>query len=208
MTIKEFFSLKKNLFFWLNIVAIIVTAILIIFLVFRGLDTYTRHGQGVAVPDVKGMTVKEAMDMFARYNLQIAVSDSTYVKDKPAGSILDHNPPSGQKVKEGRIIYLTVNTSKIPLQQVPDVADNSSYRQAEARMIASGFKLTPPEHIKGEKDWVYGVKYNGGKLETGEKVPMGATLTLIVGNGNRYDSEGGDSLEEADETIIVDESWF
>ena len=40
------------------------------------------------------------------------------------------------RVKEGRIIYLTINAINIPLQAVPDVADNSSLRQAEARILA------------------------------------------------------------------------
>lgn len=210
MTIKEFFSFKKNIFFWLNILAILVTAILIIFLVFKGLDGYTRHGQAIMVPDAKGMTITDARDLFAKYNLQAVVSDSTYVKEKSPGSVLEHNPPSGQKVKEGRIIYLTINTLNTPLQVVPDVADNSSYRQAEARMVASGFKLAPPELVKGEKDWVYGVKYNGNRLDTGERVPMGATLTLIVGNGYRYDPNNPDSLEDVSEPddAVVDESWF
>ena len=82
------------------------------------------------MPDVKGMTVAEAGAVFDSRGLACIVSDSTYVKDKPAGCILDYNPAAGQKVKEGRIIYLTINAINIPLQVVPDVADNSSLRQA------------------------------------------------------------------------------
>ena len=107
-----------------------------------------------------------------------SVSDSSYVKNKPAGSILDVTPSVGQKVKEGRIIYLTINTLNIPLRPVPDVADNSSMRQAQAKILAAGFKLSENEMIPGEKDWVYGVKYMGRQLEMGDKVPVGATLTL------------------------------
>ena len=70
------------------------------------------------------------------------VSDSSYVKNKPSGIILDLNPSVGQKVKEGRTIYLTINTLSTPLSVVPDVADNSSVRQAQAKLIAAGFKLT------------------------------------------------------------------
>ena len=33
--------------------------------------------------------------------------------------------------------------------------DNSSLRQAEAKLRALGFKITEPEYISGEKDWVY-----------------------------------------------------
>ena len=60
MTIKEFFSFKANRFFWVNIIAMVVVAVLIVFGALKGLDIYTRHGQAVVVPDVKGMSVSEA----------------------------------------------------------------------------------------------------------------------------------------------------
>lgn len=120
-------------------------------------------------------------------------------------------------MKEGRIIYLTINAINIPLQAVPDVADNSSLRQAEARILASGFKLNDIEYMAGEKDWVYGVKYQDRVLAMGEKVPMGATLTLMVGNGGEEMQEG-DSLSADEgteprevvtsESSAADESWF
>ena len=42
-------------------------------------------------------------------------------------------------------------------------------RQAQARLLATGFKLAENEYIAGEKDWVYGVKYKGRTLTNGEK---------------------------------------
>ena len=159
MTIKEFFSFKANRFFWVNIIAMVVVAVLIVFGALKGLDIYTRHGQAVVVPDVKGMSVSEAEKMFRDQGLTYVVSDSNYVKNKPSGIILDLNPSVGQKVKEGRTIYLTINTLSTPLCVVPDVADNSSVRQAQAKLMAAGFKLTENRMVSGEKDWVYGVIY-------------------------------------------------
>lgn len=60
MTIKEFFSFKANRFFWINIIAMVVVAVLIVVGTLKGLDIYTRHGEAVIVPDVKGMSVSEA----------------------------------------------------------------------------------------------------------------------------------------------------
>lgn len=217
MTIKEFFTFRQNKYFWINIIAMIVVVALLLFGTLKGIDIYTRHGEAVVVPHVKGMTVGEAGMVFGNRGLSCVVSDSTYVKGKPAGCILDYNPSAGQKVKEGRIIYLTINAMNVPLQVIPDVADNSSLRQAEARILASGFKLNDVEYMAGEKDWVYGVKYQGRMLAVGEKVPMGATLTLMVGDGNREVPEG-DSLSAnggteaqrpaSSEDSVTDESWF
>lgn len=216
MTIKEFFSFQQNKYLWVNLIAMAVAVILLIFGVLKGLDVYTRHGEAVVVPDVKGMGLEEAEKTFRNHGLNCVVADSNYVKTLPAGCILEYNPVAGQKVKEGRTIYLTINTLDVPLQIVPDVADNSSLRQAEARILASGFKLAQIQYVSGEKDWVYGVKYKGRQLTTGAKVPIGSTLTLMVGNGG-VDPEEADSLgvEATDvaepvpsEKSATDESWF
>lgn len=213
MTIKEFFSFTANRFFWVNIIAMVVVAVLIVFGALKGLDIYTRHGQAVVVPDVKGMSVSEAEKMFRDQGLTYVVSDSNYVKNKPSGIILDLNPSVGQKVKEGRTIYLTINTLSTPLCVVPDVADNSSVRQAQAKLMAAGFKLTENRMVSGEKDWVYGVIYQGHQLQIGDKAPIGATLTLMVGDG--VQSAGADSVDmvedaaiSADDSGTEDDSWF
>lgn len=218
MTIKDFFSFKENKYFWVNIIAMVVSVIVLVFLVLKGLDVYTRHGEGVVVPDVKGMGVNEAEKMLRNHGLTCVVADSNYVKNKPAGIILELNPAVGQKVKEGRTIYLTINTLDTPLRVVPDVADNSSVRQAQAKLTASGFRLTENQYVSGEKDWVYGVKYMGRELGIGDKAPMGATLTLLVGDGTTEPAYG-DSIDAAveevvegtnqgEESAITEESWF
>ena len=185
---------------------------LLLFGVLKWLDVYTRHGEAVVVPDVKGMTVGEAEMLLRNHGLVCVVSDSNYVKNKPAGSILELNPSAGQKVKEGRTIYLTINTLDVPLRLVPDVADNSSVRQAQAKILAAGFKLSENELISGEKDWVYGVKYKGRQLNMGDKVPVGATLTLLVGDGETQvqDSDSLEIVEDAAGTtdVSTDDSWF
>lgn len=216
MTIKEFFSFKTNKYFWANIIAMIVVVVIILFVALKGLDTYTRHGEAVVVPDVKGMTVEEATKMFRNHGLTCIVSDSSYMKNKPAGIVLDLNPGAGQKVKEGRNIYLTINTLDVPLRPVPDVADNSSVRQAQAKILAAGFKLNEIQIVTGEKDWVYGVKYQGRQLKAGEKIPLGAALTLLAGNGtsdtldtDSLDVESGTAEPTVSESSSAqDDSWF
>lgn len=223
MTIKEFFSFRRNRFFWFNIVAMGGVMCGFFFGVMRWLDIYTHHGEAVVVPDVKGMSVREAETVFANRGLVCMVADSTYRKDLTPGCVLDNKPTAGQKVKEGRIVYLTINTYSIPPKNVPDVADNSSLRQAEARLLAAGFKLAAIDTVRGELDWVYGVRYGDRLLEQGEEVPTGAALVLVVGDGsgelphNREDSLAVDSLSIAKPVEVSkrrqqddteEESWF
>lgn len=200
--------------FWGNLIAMVVVVAVVLWGVLKGLDVYTRHGEAVVVPDVKGMTVDEAARAFAGKGLTCVVSDSTYVKTLPAGSILDYHPGVGQKVKQGRVIYLTINTLNVPLSAVPDVADNSSAREAEARLLAAGFKLTPNDSVPGERDWVYGVRMGRDTLSRGAQVPTGAILTLIIGNGNPVRHVPVDSLgtdlpgQDAPAELPEEESWF
>ncbi|MBO4984344.1 MAG: PASTA domain-containing protein [Bacteroides sp.] len=217
MTIKEFFSFKSNKYFWGNLLAMVLVVVALLVGVLNWLDSYTRHGEAVVVPEVKGLSVKQAEEAFARQQLVAVISDSTYIKDEPAGCVLDCNPSAGHKVKKGRIVYLTVNTQSVPLQLVPDVADNSSLRQAEARLLASGFKLDSVKLVAGEKDWVYGVRYNNRSLAIGEKIPMGATVTLEVGDGGALALDSLNSLQDslsrhqvkpATTPAKAEDSWF
>jgi hypothetical protein len=211
MNLKEFFSLKANKRLWLNLLAMAIVVVAILFATLKGLDVYTHHGEAVQVPDIKGLTVTEAMQALQRSKLVGMVADSSYVKDQPAGIILELKPAVGEKVKEGRTVYLTINTLNIPLRPVPDLADNSSLREAQAKVLAAGFRLDEIEFIAGEKDWVYGVKYQGRPLIAGDKAPQGAALTLMVGNGEA-DTLELDSLTNAeqmtDSTGQADDSWF
>ena len=209
ISLKDFFSFKNNRFFWLNLIAMPVVVIAVIWGVLHWLDVYTHHGESIIVPDVNGLPIKEAENEFYKKSLKVEVVDSNYVKGIPAGAVLEQKPISGSKVKIGRTIYLTINTGEIPKVAIPDIIDNSSFRQAEARLRAMGFKLTEPEYIEGEKDWIYGVKYNGKELISGEKIPREAVLTLCVGDDKlKGDSIQSDSLRINTDKPIVDESWF
>ena len=212
ISLRDFFSFKNNRFFWLNLIAMPIVVIAVILGVLNWLDTYTHHGESIIVPNVNGLPLKHAENELSKKTLKIEVVDSNYVKGMPAGAILDQKPAGGSKVKKGRTIYLTINTEEAPKVAIPDIIDNSSFRQAEARLRALGFKMTEPEFIEGEKDWIYGVKYNGKQLSTGEKIPREAVLTLCVGDDKlNSDSLRTDSLflnTNKDNKAIVDESWF
>lgn len=212
ISLKDFFSFKKNRAFWLNLIAMPAVVIAIIFGVLHWLDDYTHHGQSIIVPNVKGLPLQQAEAEFNKKNLKTVVIDSNFVKGMPAGAVLEQKPTSGAKVKTGRTVYLTINTAEMPKVAIPDIIDNSSYRQAEARLRALGFKLTAPEIISGEKDWVYAVKYMEKELTNGEKIPRESVLTLIIGDDEmKADSLSTDSLiigTPKETNPVIDETWF
>ena len=215
VTLKNFFSFKNNRFFWLNIIAMIIVIVVAVFGTLWGLDLYTHHGEAYVVPNVKNKNVDQAQLLLNQQFMQGIVIDSNYVKELPAGIVLDQAPAGGLRVKKGRTIYLTINTNEVPKIKIPDVIDNSSMRQAAAKLKAMGFKLTEPEMVAGEQDWVYGIKYRGRALKAGDKVPSEALLTLCIGSTQMRDSLSMDSLNmqiemnsSEDEAPTVDDSWF
>ena len=185
----------------INLAAMAAVVIVAVLVTFRWIDNYTEHGIAITVPNVTGMQEEEAIQALSQHRL-IGIADAMeYVKGVPAGEVLNQRPGINAKVKHGRKIYLTISSGNHPMKTVPDVADNSSLRQAESRLRAAGFLLTPHDTIEGELDWVYGVSYNGRELKGEEQVPEGATLTLIIGGGEKLDAD----------TIVaptVEEGWF
>ena len=217
VTFKDFFSFKNNRFFWVNIIAMVVVVVVAIFSTLEWLDSYTRHGEAIDVPNVKNINIDEAEVMLSNRDLSVVVIDSVYKKNLPAGTIIEQNPVAGSKIKKGRAIYVTINSDKVPLIAIPDIVDNSSLRQAEAKLQAMGFKLTEPEFISGGRDWVYGLSYKARQLNAGDRVPREAILTIIAGNGSdvvQQDSTLMDSMNmDGSEGDIpsetkTDDSWF
>ena len=183
MKIKEFFGKFCSLYLWWNLLAMGLVIVGLCFGLKYGLEVYTHHGEGIELPDM----VKMSSDN-ARLLLEV-VTDSGYNKRLPAHCILAQSPGPGTKVKSGHVVYVTINSPSSPSFPIPDVIDNSSYREAEAKLQALGFKLLPPKRILGEKDWVYGILSHGRQLNTGDRVTIDTPLTLLIGNGHFGDFE-------------------
>ena len=183
MRTKEFFGKFCSKFLFWNLIAMALVVILLVVGVNYGLAWYTHHGESIRVPNIEGMRITKAREMMEECGLEIVVTDSGYNKRLPADCVLTQSPGAGLTVKSGHTIYVTINSSNSPSVAIPDVVDNCSYREAEAKLISLGFKVLPPQYVTGEKDWVYGVSCNGRKVSTGERISIEQPLTLLVGSG-------------------------
>lgn len=189
MKIKEFFGKFCSLYLWWNLLAMGLVIVGLCFGLKYGLEVYTHHGEGIELPDMVKMSSDNARLLLEEKGLEMVVTDSGYNKRLPAHCILAQSPGPGTKVKSGHVVYVTINSPSSPSFPIPDVIDNSSYREAEAKLQALGFKLLPPKRILGEKDWVYGILSHGRQLNTGDRVTIDTPLTLLIGNGHFGDFE-------------------
>lgn len=182
-----------------NLLAMLLAVIALCVALWIWMVSYTKHGESVEVPEVKGMMISDAEYALEELDLVTVVVDSAYVRKLPAGIVLEQKPTPGSKVKSGREIYLTINQKQTPSNTIPDIAGNCSRREAEARLRSLGFKLGPIELVPGDPDWVIALKVNGREVYTGERVPSDAPVVLVIGNSDLGSDEDefelfGDSL--------------
>lgn len=155
----------------------------ILYATLKWLDSYTRHNEAVIVPDVKGLNIEEAARFFDSNGLRYSVIDSVFSKSVKPGAIVEIMPVTGSKVKEGRIVFITVNAMTSQMAEVPEVED-LSFRQAYALLRARGFEKIETVYVPGVyKDLAIGVELRGRLLDRGEMVQLSAPLVLKISNG-------------------------
>ncbi|MCD7973484.1 MAG: PASTA domain-containing protein [Candidatus Azobacteroides sp.] len=189
-----------------NILIAILVLILLVIFIFLWLNVYTNHGKTVTVPNVKGVTVEQAIPSLKSKGLRYEVVDSIYMKNQKPGVICEQLPQAESTVKLNRTIYLTINSFSSRQIELPDVRDLSQ-RQAEGMLEKAGFTVSV-ELVESEfKDLVLRVKKGNTVVYPGTKFIDGTKLTLEVGNGalgNLSDSIPPISVDDS----IPDESWF
>lgn len=208
MALKNFFTGKSGVKFWVNIVMMVLIIVAVPVGALYMLDSFTHHGEKIEVPNVLGKSLYDAETMLKDRGLVALVVDSMYDKSAPRGSVLEQSPKSGYEVKGGRMVYLTVNLKGEPMAQLPDVVGHGSLREAVALLQSLGFKLTAHKPVLGRpKDLVLGVKQGTRDVHAGETIPRDRPLTLVIGGGEIDSTMYEDEFDVEDdfEDVNIDE---
>ena len=194
-----------------TLVQMVIVFFLLIAITLYGLKLYTRHGKAVLVPDVKAMALPDALRILDREGFRYDIIDSLFVDEAVPGTIVEQTPAGGSKVKEGRIVYLSINAYSPRMITCPKVAD-MSMRQALSTLESRGLTDIKVQEVPSEyPDLALGLQYRGETLEAGDKIPAGSTVTLLVGNGmpeTYSDSTFEETPQTTEEAPLTDESWF
>ena len=171
-----FFSPKKMGFHFLCAIGIfVIICIIAIFI----LNSYTRHGSEVMIPDYTGLDSQECVNQESDYVIQIA--DYVYDKGQTPGTVVKQDPHPGEMVKKGRKVYLTVASGEPPKVKMPQLQD-VSLRQAEIMLKAVGLELGPAIYKPSQyENAVLEQLYKGRTIAPGTEISAGETITLIVG---------------------------
>ena len=144
----------------------------------------TNHGEFVEVPDLAKLSVMEMRETLEDAGLRYEVLDSAnFDPDYPRFSIIEQDPPAGNKVKSNRKIYVTVNPSGYKKVTIPKIIQVTQ-RNATAMLRAVGLEVDRVTYINElGKDMVYYIKHKGKRMNPGDKLPKTSKLELICGNG-------------------------
>lgn len=167
---------------------------------------YTGHGDPlVKVPQIEGMRIDKAVRALEDGGFDYEITDTVYRDEVPLLAIIDQNPEAGFKVKQGRKVYLVLNSDVIPNVSMPDLAGKASYKQAvrilENRGLSVGNKIERPiDEIKDpNSEPVIEQRYAGKDqvIEPGTSIQRHSKVDLVVGIMRDRDKEEGDMDPES-----------
>ena len=173
---------SKNFLF--NFLGIIAAYMLGYFILNGCLDSTTRFGEKVKVPDLIGKNQNNVKKLLNGTGLEYQVLDSIYDPTKVEGTILSQDPEptsiSKVHVKSGRTIHLRVS-KRTQLVEVPNLIDKSQ-RFGERVLINRNFRYSldykPSKEAAGA---IMEQRYKNKPVAPGTPLPIGSRIKLIVG---------------------------
>ncbi len=170
----------KSKTFIANLVLALGILLVISLLSFSYLSATTNHGEQIEVPQLVGKSLAEAEALLEEKDLSYVILDSTWDETKPKGYVLSQLPEAKEYVKDGRSIYITINSNTAPKVEMPDLV-NQSVRQATSVLEALGLNIATTYRNDICTDCVLEQLYNGKNISAGTKVRKGDTITLVLG---------------------------
>ena len=179
---KAFNFLTKRAFY-IHLLIAIALVVIIIESVFLSLNSYTRHGEEIVVPDFVGLDCDSILDIYGD-DFNFVLMDSIYSRTFHEGSIFQQDPMPGSKVKKGRNLYY-VKISEGPERVIMPNLRNLSLRQAIVSLRSNGLKLESLEYVEHfAKNAVVEQMFDGSVINPGEEIVKGSSLKLLVGLGS------------------------
>ena len=177
-----FARLRRKPIIW-NLIKIAGVLLLLLILSYVALAVGTRHGMRRTVPNFVGLALNDATYYAEQRGLKLIINDSLYVPAYPGGMVLEQLPKGGVDVKEGRKIYVTINSFAQKKLPMPYVAGRS-LRQAKNMLEGAGFGIETLEYVEDMATNYVLEQYLDGEQITEQsdiRVEKGRGVKLVVG---------------------------
>ena len=175
--------LTSRVFLLQVFIAVLIIAVLG-YLFMHWLTFTTNHGNEIAVPNLSKLTEEQVEEKLDDLDLDYVLLDSVdYRSDYPKYSVVQQDPLPGAKVKEGRKVYIKINSSGFSSVKVPDLIEKT-YREAVPTLKALGLEEGTITYIPNlGKDMVLEMRYKGRSIKAGDKVLKSSKIDLVLGDG-------------------------
>jgi beta-lactam-binding protein with PASTA domain len=178
----KFLAYLRTQTFRKNLIIAISSIAAFLLIIFFSLRFYTRHGEGIPVPKLKGLSANEAIEILESQGFKYEI-DSVYQMDKQPGLVVEQDPDAHTNVKENRTIYLTIITTNAPNVGFPDIF-SMTYLEARAVLSNYGIKIGDTSYTSDiVRDRVLEVSYKGRTITAGQQLPKGSILSIVLGDG-------------------------
>ena len=172
-------KLKDN---WIARNLILAAAFIIVLIISASvlLRVVTKHGKTVTAPDFTNLTVAEAQELAHSSHVSVKVVDSVFVRRLSGGVVYRQLPKAGSKVKEGRSIFLTIN-SVVPRKVVMPNLYGYSVTEARSELQNRGLNMGYLNYVRDiATNTVLEQMVDGVEVKAGDLVVSGSTVDLTV----------------------------
>ena len=177
------FKFITNRPFWVNLLAVILLSVFLIWGFLQLLGVITKHGSYLTVPSVTSKTTAEAVKILESKGFEVMIRDSVYTDTAKMGIVLKQFPEPNSTVKVNRIVLLTINRSTLPMLDMPSLQGKSlGYALEILRRshLMVGDTTYKPDFMMGS---VLEQRYNGNIINSGSKIPWGSKVDMVIGGG-------------------------
>jgi beta-lactam-binding protein with PASTA domain len=173
-------AVKDNQWIWRNLLMAFAFIMLLVVGASISLRIITRHGKTVIAPDFTNLTVAQAEVLAKENKVAVKVVDSVFVRRLNGGVVYRQQPKAGSTVKQGRSIFLTIN-SVVPRKVVMPNLFGYSVTEARSELQNRGLNMGYLSYVKDiATNTVLGQSVDGVEVKAGDLVVSGSTVDLTV----------------------------
>lgn len=204
---KKFLNFLKSKLFLLNFGGAVVFFILIFVILNLSLKSYTKHGETVTIPTLIGMQTDEAIALIEENGFKYEIIDTVFDNKYDKGSVVEQNPVPESLVKDGRKIYIIVNSNQDEMISMPQLV-GFSMRQVQSMAETYGLNIGGLRYVPDiAVNVVIKQMYKGEEIDAGAKIKKGSTIDLVLGLGisdktTTVPSLIGKTYKEASNTLL------
>jgi beta-lactam-binding protein with PASTA domain len=168
---------------WQNILIGIGGLFFLLIVFFLSLGWITGFGKTAKVSSVVGQSYIAAQQQLEKEGFEVVILDSVYVDSVAKLAVIRQTPEADEVVKAGRTIYLTINRMVPPQVEMPSLV-GFSLKSAELYLQSLQLKLGAVTYKPDfARNAVLDQLFNGVPIAQGAKIPLGSSISLVIGSG-------------------------